>query len=70
MSCSSSDGGVMDNSEEKPAEKNSWVHKQELGFGPIKDALIQTRESVKATIDGLQKEMERHKAALTRLKGR
>jgi hypothetical protein len=61
---------MMDNSEEKPEEKNSWAHKQELGFGPIKGALIQTRESVKATINSLQIEMERHKAALTRLKGR
>lgn len=54
----------MDEKQDPP--KNAWKHDAKVGFGPVVEAVKETRDKVASSISELQAEIERKKAILAR----
>lgn len=56
----------MDEKTDPTGKGPTWTNDTKVGFGPVRDALKETRDQVAASIARVQKEIEQKRALLER----
>ncbi len=56
----------MDEKQDPPKKGPTWTKDAKVGFGPVREALKETRDQVAASISDVQREIEQKRALLAR----